>query len=56
MSINKTVQKLVNRLKIIFHQVIDYIYGAAAKIFSPNQDNYPATGVQPYEGDSADQK
>ncbi|NJL42199.1 MAG: isochorismate synthase [Leptolyngbyaceae cyanobacterium SM1_4_3] len=26
------------------------------RIFSPTDDNYPSTGVQPFEGDPADKK
>ena len=26
----------------------------ATRIFSPNDDNYPATGVQPFEGEVKD--
>lgn len=29
----------------------DYIFGAAVRIFGPNDDAYPSVGVQPYEGD-----
>lgn len=32
-------------------KVFRYITSAAARIFSPNDDNYPATGVQPFEGE-----
>lgn len=46
-----TVEAKVMR---IFHWVSDsfnYIFGAAARIFGPDDDAYPAIGVQPYEGD-----
>lgn len=29
----------------------DYLFGAMARIFGPDDDAYPAVGVQPYEGD-----
>ncbi|MEM6254125.1 MAG: hypothetical protein AAF821_14505 [Cyanobacteria bacterium P01_D01_bin.156] len=29
----------------------DYLFGGMARIFGPNKDAYPASGVQPYEGD-----
>jgi hypothetical protein len=32
-------------------KVFRYIISAVARIFSPNDDNYPATGVQPFEGE-----
>lgn len=30
---------------------INYIFEAAARIFGPDHDSYPAVGIQPYEGD-----
>lgn len=32
-------------------QMFQYIAGAVNRIFSPTDDAYPATGVQPYSGD-----
>ncbi|MEM9809000.1 MAG: hypothetical protein AAF959_27410 [Cyanobacteria bacterium P01_D01_bin.56] len=29
----------------------NYLFEAMARIFGPDKDAYPATGVQPYEGD-----
>ncbi len=37
-------------------KIVRYIYGAAARIFSPRDDNYPETGVQPFEGEPAKKK
>lgn len=31
-------------------QIIEYVSDAVIKIFSPSDDEYPATGVQPFEG------
>ncbi len=31
--------------------VTQYISEAVARIFSPSDDAYPVTGVQPFEGD-----
>lgn len=31
--------------------VIDSIYSSATRTFRPSDDNYPESGVQPYEGD-----
>ncbi|MDZ8054377.1 MAG: hypothetical protein RMX68_019150 [Aulosira sp. ZfuVER01] len=31
--------------------VIDSIYSSATRAFRPSDDNYPESGVQPYEGD-----
>ncbi|WP_171974789.1 hypothetical protein [Leptolyngbya sp. 'hensonii'] len=30
---------------------VRYISGAVARIFGPTDDAYPATGVQPFEGE-----
>lgn len=31
-----------------------YLFETGLNIFRPNQDNYPETGVQPFEGDPTD--
>ncbi len=56
MSTNKTLQNIIHTIGNMPQQVIHYISSAAIRIFSPNDDNYPATGVQPYEGDPTDGK
>jgi hypothetical protein len=33
-------------------KVTKYLYEAFARIFSANDDAYPATGVQPYQGET----
>ncbi len=35
----------------LFGNMIQYISEAAARIFGPNDDAYPATGVQPFSGE-----
>jgi hypothetical protein len=35
----------------VIDDVILYISGAMSRIFGPTDDSYPATGVQPYEGE-----
>jgi hypothetical protein len=35
----------------VFHDLREYFSGAVARIFSPRDDEFPATGVQPFEGD-----
>ncbi|MBW4623790.1 MAG: isochorismate synthase [Cyanosarcina radialis HA8281-LM2] len=32
-------------------QTFDFIAAAARRIFAPTDDKYPATGIQPFEGD-----
>jgi hypothetical protein len=47
-----------NKLGNIFQVIVEmpqkfvsYITTAAARIFSPDDDDYPKTGVQPFEGE-----
>jgi hypothetical protein len=35
----------------LFDDVIQYFTGAIYRIFGPNDDAYPNTGVQPYSGE-----
>lgn len=35
----------------VFSDVRQYFSEAVARIFSPRDDEFPATGVQPFEGD-----
>jgi hypothetical protein len=35
----------------LLEKVANYLYEAFARIFSPNDDTYPETGVQPYQGE-----
>ncbi|MBD1861632.1 MULTISPECIES: hypothetical protein [Trichocoleus] len=39
------------KLRAVFNDLIQFIFGAVNRIFSPTDDEYPATGVQPFEGD-----
>ncbi|GAC1469817.1 MAG: hypothetical protein NVS2B14_01000 [Chamaesiphon sp.] len=56
MSISTRAKKSFESTQEVTRQVIDYISGAVARIFGPRDDNYPATGVQPFEGDPADRQ
>lgn len=56
MSTNKTVQNVIRTITDIPQQVTRYISGAVTRIFSPTDDNYPETGLQPFEGDPADKE
>jgi len=33
-----------------FENVVQFFSGALVRIFGPNDDSYPETGVQPFEG------
>ncbi|MEO0535624.1 MAG: hypothetical protein AAF215_17340 [Cyanobacteria bacterium P01_A01_bin.123] len=45
------LQKVLTSTGQTIQQAIDSIIGAAGRIFSPSDDEYPETGVQPFEGD-----
>ncbi|QZZ22156.1 hypothetical protein J5X98_07110 [Leptothermofonsia sichuanensis E412] len=56
MATNRGLQTIIRALETIPKQVIRYISGAVTRIFGPIDDDYPETGVQPFEGDPADGK
>lgn len=51
MSTNTNNKTFVETLKQVPQKIVSYISGAVARIFSPRDDNYPNTGVQPFEGE-----
>ncbi|BAY62834.1 hypothetical protein NIES22_29100 [Calothrix brevissima NIES-22] len=53
MSTITKVRQAIQAIGNFFQQIIQYISIAATRAFSPSDDNYPATGLQPYEGDPA---
>jgi hypothetical protein len=38
------------KVQRLVENVMQYVSGAVVRIFSPSDDNYPNSGVQPYEG------
>jgi hypothetical protein len=42
----------MNELGQKFMNMVEYLSDAIARIFTPNKDDFPATGEQPYTGDS----
>ncbi len=56
MTIFKTIQHQLRHFFIALQRVIQSVVKASARIFSPTDDEYPATGVQPFTGDPADKK
>lgn len=56
MSINRRLRESILTIATIPQRVIRYIASAVTRIFGPTDDNYPATGVQPFEGEPADEK
>jgi hypothetical protein len=37
----------------VIDNLIQYFSGAISRIFGPNDDHYPNTGVQPFDGEPA---
>lgn len=56
MSTLKKIRQSVQYPFKALQQIIHYILAAVLRIFSPASDQYPATGVQPFEGEPADRK
>ncbi|WP_373525108.1 hypothetical protein [Nostoc sp.] len=56
MSIIKKLQQRLQNILSAPQQVIQYILGAVSRIFSPTDDQYPVTGVQPFEGKVSSKK
>lgn len=56
MSETKSSRSFGETLKRVPQQVIQFVSSAAVRIFSLVKDDYPATGIQPYEGDPADKR
>jgi hypothetical protein len=54
MSSSARVREILQSIKNIPQQSMNYISEAVSRIFSPRDDDYPATGVQPFEGDPDD--
>ena len=40
----------------VIDDVMLYVSGAMTRIFGLNDDSYPATGIQPYEGEPNSKK
>jgi hypothetical protein len=56
MSLPTKLQEMVHAIERVPQQVVHFISGAVTRIFGPTDDNYPATGTQPFEGEPADKK
>lgn len=46
-----TVKNMFNTIGQSIKKPTVWVLEAAKRIFSPRDDNYPETGVQPFEGD-----
>ncbi|WP_392533639.1 hypothetical protein [Nostoc sp. C117] len=56
MTTFKIIQHQLRHLYIALQRVIKYIAQAVIRIFSPTDDQYPGTGIQPFTGDITDNK
>jgi len=46
----------MNGLQQRFISMVEYISDAIARIFSPSNDDFPATGAVPYAGDPSNKE
>lgn len=44
-----------NRINHTLQQNVTWVLNAAKRLFSPTDDDYPKTGVQPFDGDISEQ-
>jgi hypothetical protein len=45
-----------NKIQHATEDALKFVWGGLVRIFSPTDDAYPNSGVQPYEGDPPDRK
>jgi hypothetical protein len=53
MSRSRWMRHSLKKISLLPAKMGRYIASGAARIFSPDDDNYPKTGVQPFTGDPA---
>jgi hypothetical protein len=46
----------INQIWVVPQKMIQFVAEAVTRIFGPSDDNYPKTGVQPFEGDPGDKE
>jgi hypothetical protein len=56
MSTNNKLQQAIQSIGDATQQVVRYILSGFTRIFSPTKDDYPNVGIQPFEGEPADDK
>lgn len=56
MSTASKARKMIKSVVEIPQQLIKFTTNGVSRIFSPSNDDYPKSGVQPYEGEPADNK
>ena len=53
---NTNKNGIFQAFKEVPQKAITFILEAVTRIFTPKDDNYPETGVQPFEGEKDDKK
>lgn len=53
MSTASKAKRMIKSVVEIPQKLIKFATNGISRIFSPSDDDYPKSGVQPYEGDSA---
>lgn len=56
MSIPSKIQQILKSIVEFPQKLINFTTNGTNKIFSPSNDDYPKSGVQPYEGDYSNKK
>ena len=56
MSTPSKVKQMIQSVVEIPQKLINFATNGISRIFSPSDDDYPKSGVQPYEGDLADNR
>lgn len=56
MSTSRTIRHQLRRLSIGLQRLVRSIARPVTRIFGPTDDQYPATGVQPFSGEPFDPK
>jgi hypothetical protein len=56
MSNSAQAQNVLQVFMSSLKRLLGYMATPMARIFGPRDDDYPATGVQPFEGDPGDKR
>ncbi|NJR56253.1 MAG: hypothetical protein HC768_17845 [Acaryochloris sp. CRU_2_0] len=56
MGVSQRIRQASRHILLSGQRGIQWISRAIFRIFSPTDDHYPATGIQPFEGDPSDGK
>ncbi|MGB3641123.1 MAG: hypothetical protein WBA39_26615 [Rivularia sp. (in: cyanobacteria)] len=56
MSTASKTRRMIKSIVEIPQKLINFTTLGVSRIFSPSDNDYPKSGVQPYEGDSAEDR